>query len=440
MKHYFFLWVLAAIVCSCSPARFVQKSAKELVIDNKALATAHVGISVYSPDEKKYLYNYQGEKYFVPASNVKIATCYAAMKYLGDSLKGLEYEYMDDRLLLVQPTADPTFLHPDFKQQNVYEFLINNKGLQLTFTNPKWQAEVYGKGWAWDDYNDSYMPERSPFPVYGNVARFTHDGKQYVGTPGYFKVDHSLPAAHDVIITYDSINNYHQIKRARESNDFNIQESRQVNNSFTIPFVTNSALFALLKDTLHRNIFVDYSFHIDNKSKVIYSHPTDSVLKPMMHQSDNFFAEQTLLMMSNDVLGVMNDERIIDTLLKTEFKDLPQMPRWVDGSGLSRYNLFTPQDFVFILDKMKREFGMERIKEIFPAGNEGSLKNYYTLDSSFIYAKTGTLSGIVALSGYLYTRKNKLLVFSVLINNHQVSSTEVRRAVERFIHLLREKN
>ena len=61
----------------------------------------------------------------------------------------------------------------------------------------------------------------------------------------------------------------------------------------------------------------------------------------------------------------MSDERVIDTLLKTDFKGLPQKPGWVDGSGLSRYNLFSPQDLVFILNKMKNDFGMERIKNLF---------------------------------------------------------------------------
>jgi D-alanyl-D-alanine carboxypeptidase/D-alanyl-D-alanine-endopeptidase (penicillin-binding protein 4) len=159
----------------------------------------------------------------------------------------------------------------------------------------------------------------------------------------------------------------------------------------------------------------------------------------MMHRSDNFFAEQCLLMVSNERLGLMNDEKIIDTLLKTDFKDLPQKPRWVDGSGLSRYNLFTPQDFVFILKKMKDEFPMDRIKEIFPTGGEGTIISYYKADSGFIYAKTGTLSGVVALSGYLYTKKGKLLIFSTLVNNHQASATTVRRAIERFIEGIRNK-
>ena len=164
-----------------------------------------------------------------------------------------------------------------------------------------------------------------------------------------------------------------------------------------------------------------------------------SLLKPMMHRSDNFFAEQSLLMVSNELLDVMNDAKIIDTLLKTDFRDLPQKPRWVDGSGLSRYNLFTPQDFVFILNKMKSDFGMGRIKNILPTGNEGTLAGRFKADSNFIFAKTGTLSGFVSLSGFLYTTKNRLLIFSVLVNNQNGSATPVRRAVEKFIEGLRSK-
>jgi len=135
----------------------------------------------------------------------------------------------------------------------------------------------------------------------------------------------------------------------------------------------------------------------------------------------------------------MNDEAIIDTILNTDLKDIPQRPQWVDGSGLSRYNLFTPQDFVYILNKLKNDFGFERLKKILPTGGTGTLKRYFNSDSSFIYAKTGTLSNHVALSGFLITRKNKLLVFSILNNNYEGSTAAVRRAVERFLKQIREK-
>jgi D-alanyl-D-alanine carboxypeptidase/D-alanyl-D-alanine-endopeptidase (penicillin-binding protein 4) len=88
---------------------------------------------------------------------------------------------------------------------------------------------------------------------------------------------------------------------------------------------------------------------------------------------------------------------------------------------------------VAILEKMRVSFGMERLQEVFPSANEGTLANYYKGLEGKFFAKTGTLSGVVALSGFVYTRKNRLLVFSVLVNNHNTSATAVRRAVEKFL-------
>ena len=91
-------------------------------------------------------------------------------------------------------------------------------------------------------------------------------------------------------------------------------------------------------------------------------------------------------MVSNERLGYMNDAKIIDTLLKTDFKDLPQKPRWSDGSGLSRYNLFTPQDLIAIFNKMKNDFGMDRIKVILPTGGEGTFSSYYKSETGYLFA------------------------------------------------------
>ncbi|HUR65012.1 MAG TPA: D-alanyl-D-alanine carboxypeptidase [Chitinophagaceae bacterium] len=215
-----------------------------------------------------------------------------------------------------------------------------------------------------------------------------------------------------------------------------------------IPFSTSiETINHLLQDTIAKEVISENNYLAYDQNpgneikdfKIIHSQPTDSLLKPMMHRSDNFFAEQTLLMVSNEILGVMNDNKIIDTLLKTDFEDLPQKPRWADGSGLSRYNLFTPQDFVFILNKMKNEFGMDRLKVIFATGGEGTISSYYKADSGYIYGKTGTLSGVVAFSGFLYTKKGKLLIFSTLVNNHQAAATDVRRAIEKFLQGVRSR-
>ena len=425
ISHFLFLIFLS----SCSLQQKISKSAQQ-VINDSSLLTAHVGISIYEPQSGKYWYNYQGDKYFVPASNTKIPTCYAAMKYLGESIRGLDY-IETDTILFIRPTADPTFMHRDYRTQPAFEYLsASNK--KLAFITPKWEAEVYGSGWAWNDYNFDYMAERSELPIYGNVIEYNllQEGNKYKlkGDIRFFRYalnEYVVPLTPKI-----------RIRRRRVDNTFDVFSSSGTFTKVQIPFRTFENQ-RLLEDTLKKAWLDNVYPPSDAKFTSIYSRPTDSLVKPMMHRSDNFFAEQSLLMVSNERLGLMNDEKIIDTILKTDFKDLPQKPRWVDGSGLSRYNLFTPQDFVTILKKMKDEFGMDRLKVILPTGGEGTISSYYKTDSNFIFAKTGTLSGVVALSGFLYTKKGKLLIFSTLVNNHQASATAVRRAVEKFIQGIR---
>jgi D-alanyl-D-alanine carboxypeptidase/D-alanyl-D-alanine-endopeptidase (penicillin-binding protein 4) len=429
---------------SCTSTRQIAKSARETVLNDEALQTAHVGISIYEPATGKYLYNYQGDKYFVPASNTKLPTCYAAMKYLGDSLVAARVK-TNNSSITIYPTGDPTFLHPDFLRQPLMEKLKLYKRVDIV--DNAWQDNALGSGWAWGDFNESYMAERSSFPIYGNLLKFYLDKEIVKSTVRDISIKSSevfeSPIRFNPQNSQVSSINF-RIERLLGQNVFFIKDAATKFSSVSIPFrTTPDFIINALKDTLKTKegqLFQsDPIVHDLDKNTIIHSQPTDSLLKPMMHRSDNFFAEQSLLMVSNELLGFMNDSKIIDTLLKTDFKGLPQKPRWVDGSGLSRYNLFSPQDLVFILNKMKTDFGMERIKNILPTGNEGTLGSRFVTDSNYIFAKTGTLSGVVALSGFLYTRKNKMLIFSVLVNNHNSSASGVRNAVEKFIHGIREK-
>jgi D-alanyl-D-alanine carboxypeptidase/D-alanyl-D-alanine-endopeptidase (penicillin-binding protein 4) len=469
-------------ISSCSVQKQIARSAKETVLNAPALQTAHVGISIYEPATNKYWYNYQDEHYFVPASNTKIPTCYAAMKYLGDSLVGLRYgipeeQAQKDKLIVIQPTGDPTFLHADYAKQPAFDFLekkFNRTKMEMGWMDTAWKEERWGSGWSWNDYEEPYMAERSPLPIYGNTMtislndvkdRNASDTDYYIRKVRLFKTGvvyfDSLVNQGRILFSKRLLNNptqYLTISRSLEYNWFDIAPADNPFSSVTMNFATRGPTTALeiLEQTFNKkfgyvspsgpvNSYFNESYNSDgstitiNRWFKIHSQPTDSLLKPMMHRSDNFFAEQSLLMVSNERLGIMNDAKIIDTLLKTDFKDLPQKPRWVDGSGLSRYNLFTPQDLVAILNKMKTGFGMERIKVILPTGGEGTISSYYKADSGYIYAKTGTLSGVVALSGFLYTKKNKLLIFSILVNNHQASATDIRKAEEKFLQEIRSK-
>jgi serine-type D-Ala-D-Ala carboxypeptidase/endopeptidase (penicillin-binding protein 4) len=345
--------------------------------------------------------------------------------------------------LFIRPAGDPTLLHPDYKIQPLLSYLrsLDNSKKNVWFGSGYWQSRAWGSGWSWNDFDASYMAERSAMPVYGNLVSFNGKNDKIEVIPSYFNSKLTLNNSKPLFVS--------SVDRAQFRNEYKVFTESNSSRIIQVPFITSDSLnFRLLMDTLKmaKTIIPPGSAPppmLNEETPRIYnikSQLTDSLLKPMMHRSDNFFAEQSLIMVSNTVLGLMNDGKIIDSLLKTDFKDLPQKPRWADGSGLSRFNLFTPQDFIVILNKMKNEFGMERIKTIFPTGNEGTLENYYRSEEGYIFAKTGTLSGVVALSGFIYTKKNKLLIFSILVNNHQASAVQVRRAMEKFVRSLREKN
>jgi D-alanyl-D-alanine carboxypeptidase/D-alanyl-D-alanine-endopeptidase (penicillin-binding protein 4) len=432
-------------ILSCSVHRKAVGHGQDSLLGTGDWQSAHVGISVFDETANARLFDYQGDKYFVPASNTKLFSCYAAMKYLGDSILGLRYEETTGGLI-ISGTGDPSFLHPDFVSQPVFDFLKKHSQISYFDDFLLTQFTPWGSGWSWDDFQEDYMAERSEFPIYGNCAIFYLKGDTVAVAPNYFYNDamswlnQTLLKTHDLHFRMErkwAENFYHAIHLP----SMHIAFSRQI-----IPFRVNEdphlhpAFIALLSDTLGKSINI--SLQTDRRTPLtrkLYSRPVDSLLRPMMNHSDNFFAEQTLLMVSAERLGFMNDEKIIDTLLKTDLKDLPQKPVWSDGSGLSRYNLFSPRDFVWLLKRIKDEFGLEKIKGILPTGGQGTLGSRYKQDSGYLFAKTGSLSGVIALSGYLITTSNHLLIFSILVNNYHGDGSQVRDAMGRFVDNLRLK-
>ena len=415
--------LFAIAVVSCSTQARLGKMARTTLIKKPALAPAHIGITIADATTGKYLYSYNGEKLFVPASNTKLFTCYASLKHLGDSLVGARFK-IEDSTLLIEATGDPTFLLADFKQQPLLAFMQQPRFSEVKL-HTAFVAKPLGRGWAWDDYPYDYMAERDPFPMYGNVATFTFKNGELTSIPQRLPVVGKPIAGQPWDITRNPGGRFYLVQ--------NNKGTTAPEKTITMAMESGSFAARYLQDTLHKQVFTLETPLPRLTSTKLYSQPTDSVLSLMMHRSDNFIAEQLLLMTGDALVGELNDRVVIDTLLKTDLKNLPQTPKWVDGSGLSRYNLFSPQDFIWVLQQMKNEFGLPKMQQLLPTGKTGTLSSLYHQYAGRIFAKTGTLSNNLALSGYVITRKNKTLLFSVLINNHQSSPAEIRTMIEAFI-------
>lgn len=399
----------------------IQSWSEKELLASKALKPAHVGICIYEPATNKYWYNYQEDHYFTPASNTKIFSLYTGMLLLGDSLPALRY--LDtDSVLYVQGTADPAFLHPDYTLQPAFQLLQQtNKKIEIVPANN--ENARFGYGWSWNDYADYYQSELNEWPMYGNVARLRHHGDSL----------YIVPKMYELTTNKNNQLTALEVKRDERSNRFSMGYNSTVYKSEEeeVPFITGDLndLALRLQDTLHKPVSI--ASQAPKGLQLMKGIPSDSLFLPMMHRSDNFFAEQTLMMCANKLFDTISTKHMISYMLDHSLKDLPDTPNWADGSGLSRYNLFSPRDFVYVLSSMYNTYPTTRLYSLFATGGKGTLKNYYK--EQFVHAKTGTLTGVVALSGYLVTKKNKTLIFSVLVNNHNSSASIVRREVEHFL-------
>lgn len=424
-KVLFIIASIAMILSACS----VRKAQKTL-LQTDALKGAHIGIAIYNDSKGQWLSKYQSDHYFTPASNTKILATYLGLEFLGDSLPGWKMAETADTIFLV-PQGDPSFLHPEFTYQPVVD-LIKNSGKKVVITTNQVQDhfEKFGNGWAWSDYAEDYQPERSRMPIYGNVVHFYQSNKRLVAIkPFYFFKDY---------VDLHTVQEKNWSRNMAGNRFFTTSETNK-SKYFQVPFSHQEApllmAVTLLNDTLGNKVMFNKNIIAPSTGyKTIKTVPTDSLLRIMMLRSDNFYADQIVLMASEQLLGRMDDGVLMDTATKLLFPNLPQRMRWADGSGLSRYNLNTPENYVAILQQMQSKFGEDRVKNIFEKGGEGTIAAYYKNFPGTIYAKTGTLGGQVALSGFIYTPKKQKLYFSVLVANHMSqSAAQVRRAVETYL-------
>lgn len=425
MKKITLFFFALCLLAGCKTIGQVSQSVSNKLFADSVINSGFIGIAVYDTKNEKFLFEHNSTKYFTPASNLKLFSMYFAMKYLKDSVPGMYVQETADSTIIF-PAGDPTLLHPWYKSQPVMDYLSKTqKPIAAHYGN--FRTSAWGSGWSWSDYDESYMNERSDIPVFGNNVVFSGNINQMQYYP--------LAA----VTSLQKVAGPSKVSRELHSNDFKLSLNEK-RNEFVVPFITSPTLnFKILSDTLHKPI-VGSAAKMNGNVETIFSRHLDSVLVPMMHESDNFFAEQCLLMVSNKLLGYFSTTDVIRQLIKNDLKEMPQTPQWADGSGLSRYNQISPKDFVWLLKQMKEEQPWERITAILPTGGTGTLKNYYKGIPNKIFAKTGSLSNVICLSGYLITEKNNTLIFSVLTNNAVGSGTAIRRAVQKFITQLQKDN
>ncbi len=430
--------LLLLTVLSCSPTKKFQRALSPKIEDSPIFKKSFTGFALLNPETGEFIYEYQSDKYFTPASNTKIFTLYTCLQVLEEKPAVLRYLELEDALIF-QGTGNPTLLHPTLNVENPALDFLKNTNKKLLFSSYNFADERLGPGWAWDDYPYSFQPEKSALPLYGNVVTFERDslGNDLKIVPAYFKNKAQTVAAMQ--------NDRPRINREEMENIFSYNEKSVSGQPFyrEIPYITSASLsLYLLQDTLNKSISItpsDVSGSAD--SKILYGSEIFPVYQKMMMDSDNFLAEQLLLMCADKELGVLDSKKMIAFAKDNIFQDMPDELLWRDGSGLSRYNMFTPRTIARLLEKIHQELPEEKIFRIFPAGGaSGTIENWYGgKNEPYIFAKTGTLTGKHCLSGYVKTKSGQTLIFSFMHNNYKGNAKPLKEEMQRILEDIYER-
>ncbi len=396
--------------------------------------TSHSGLLVYDPYREKEVIHINENKFFTPASNTKLFTFYSAKKIIKDSIPSIAYCVYQDTLYFTG-LGDPTFLHPGFSNQPAFD-LLSESNHSLVYIPQFYDESRFGPGWSWDDFPYYYSAEKSPFPIYGNmiwIRKHASDSATRL-IPEIFK--------DQMVIKKDSSLKKGTLLLEREEffNRFYLTYNDLPDSlEEVIPFNYSNELFTyLLSDTLKKPVILKESFP-SCTSEVLYSEPIDSVLKPFLIYSNNFFGEQLLLLSSWILTDTLSSSKAIQHARNQLFNAFSDNIYWVDGSGLSRYNQFTPESMVKLLQMIYHIFPERYIREMFPAGGRsGTLKNSFKGTKPYIYAKTGSMSGIYNLSGFLITKSGRWLIFSFMNNNFSAPISEIKQEMEEVLWRIRQ--
>lgn len=433
------------------------------IFNDTGFRNANWGVVIQSLDNGEYFYKRNEDKFFVPASNLKLFTTAAGLLLLGSN-----YQFSTNILingyqsgstiygdLVVQGRGDPTisgrFNNNDINFvfdtwiDSLLEMGIRNIKGNIVGDDNLFDDIGLGNGWAWDYETDWYAAQSSAISFNDNCVDITISyNKKY---DSVFVT--SKPSLRSIVI----LNN---VKPATGSEKTNIEVIRErgtnvitVSGRFrkdadsivTYATVQNPTQFAMLvlKNRLeNRGIRVNgYAIDIDDYERAInyndlellfvnYSEELSEIIKVINKGSQNFFAEQLLKTIGLEKLGFGSVTNGI-MAVKEVFADIGLNPEniiMVDGSGLSHINMVTPRQIVELLKYMysNKIVYTDFYNSLPIAGVDGSLgkRMRNTTAQNNVRAKTGYISHVRSLSGYAVTGDNEPIAFSMIVNNFSV--------------------
>ncbi len=446
----------------------------ERILADKALADATVGVKIIDTESGTSVFDRNGSRRMIVASNVKLFTAAAALDILGDEYQFRTGLYARGKKaggtlqgdLVVKASGDPNLsgrFEPSItaifehwaaavRQAGISkvdgDLLIDDTVFDREFVHPTWPREQRTR---W------YSAQVAGFSLNDNCIDIAVAAGAKAGAPAVLSVQ---PATQ-----YVSLLN--KIKTVKKDGRHLIHFSRKLKtNTVTVsgsfrenaqPFrghatVHNPSAFAgtVLREVFGRAgvvvtgrvVLADAAVDVENLS-LLEQHTSPLILSlhVMNKRSQNFYAEQILKTIghaSNEQGSFATGTRAVREFLRKKAR-LSAGFEMADGSGLSRTSRFSAGDVVDLLHYMHRSAHAAAFKaSLAIPGTDWTLRKRLKDPACVqrVRAKTGTLNGVSALSGYATGSDGTQFVFSIVMNGYKGSTAQMRQIQDRIVKLL----
>ncbi len=472
MRLWYIIFLISLVLfgnCRQRSLHTLEKNRTQLereidrVLSEENFDNAHWGVYVVALEDGRELYRWNHNKLFMPASNTKLISTAAACMSLKPDFRYHTPFFVSGKIdndilngnLIVRGQGDPS-LSPYFFKENRLEVFeqwaqqLKAKGVR-TITGDLigdvgWMTPDYlGQGWAWDYQSDYYAAQLSALCFNDNIIEFTlqYDASQaekyrLTTQPD---IDFLVFDEKKVEIVPPGKATGISIERKLNTNHISFKAAIDTTKSFTSEVTVNDpALFFLtcLSMVLNRegiklegrirtsrdSVELDGLYNQADQIAEYQSPPLSEIIKTILKVSHNLMAEQVFRTMGYYFKGSSGTRSALD-VVTTRFFSAAGIDdgrvQLADGSGLSRYNLIAPKDFVRLLEYVYKSDFFQTYYDCLPiAGVDGTIRGRMKNTAAFnnVHAKTGTISNVRALSGYVTTRNGKMLAFSMIANNY----------------------
>lgn len=457
-----------------SPVRELQTDIDGLV-STPELSNASIGISIVSIENGEYFYRKNDTKNFIPASTLKTLTTAAALEYLGRDFRYSTKIYFDGEPpkdgeftgnMIIRASGDPTmssFFYADpIDVLEVIALKLDSLGIRsirgnIIADDSYFDDTYYAAGWALDDVMYPYSAQVNALSFTDNKIDVRVMPAQNVGELSkitmqpdntYVRIiNNTLTVPSDVpeILTpyREPRTNSIEIRGKIPLDTKTPSTTRGTKLALTID---NPSLYFLnlFKQTLEKHgikvrgallDYEDWNMVISYAQlPVIAEHtspPLSEIIAVVNKFSHNLCAEMLIKTIGKETTGIGSFTKGIEQVKKyaSRIGILPDNVAIIDGSGLSRLNLFSPQNQVSLLSSIYRsDKRSDFMESLAIPGAQGTLRGRMTQSRAEknVRAKTGSMNNVSTICGYVTTRDNEQLAFSIMVNGFTVPENIVQ--------------